>query len=1350
MARERSRRLMVLLALATPALAQAENHVGINVHVPAPDLIDLCANAGVSWVRMDGDWLSLNPARGRYEWTALDRSVDAARARGIRVFISLGYTPPWVPRVPRARADTAPQNDEPATSDEWRTFVTEAVRHYRARGVQHFGMWNEPNLESFWEEAAGVDPYIDKILVPGAAAVRAACADCVVLGPDLAHLGDYHLFLDRVLARARASLDVLTHHTYGGWPETGTTLFSGDNFLQTIETRRFPFTRPALREVLDARGYTGEVWITETGYRARPPGDAAAEERQAIYVRRALEEQLARPWWTHTFFYEVMDCGVDQVGCDIDGFGLARPLRPITTGARSFPADYRLKPAFNTLRDFIRAHPEIVSRAAPAACANGLDDDGDGRVDAADRGCSSGLDNSESDDPPRRRVEALAVAPDAIRVDGSLDDWSDAGWVTLDRDDWVGAVPLLVASDAGVRFAARWSAGAVYLAAEVSDDRHVNDNADDALWAGDSLQLAFDVARNYGARYDSTDDHELTFALARGAPRAFRFHGPAGTNALGTWAVSRDGSRTLYEVALPPAALRPASFTRGLTVGFSFLVNDNDGQTTAEGNGREGWLQLTDGIGRTKDPYHFGELVLGADAPTPPPADAGVTAPLDAGVAPRDDGGNSAPVDAPSAPLDARAGDAVDLPSSGCGCRTSSSGARGSAWSLAGLALLAGRRRRRRGLLALALAALAFGCSNEDVIDPSAGVVITDDQVASLAIVPEGSFDGTLSLSTDATSVGQRFRAVATDRDGRSANVSQRARWSVGGVNATQALAPQGDFSARAPGEYTVTATLGAQTARVTVRVRLVGAVAVEGTPTGADVPPATGFADRPAASVAYPPDGAIFPVNMAGVEAHIRRARGAQSEFSLRLSNGLAELTLTGLCRATQLDPAGCAAPVPTRLLAGLAAASELGPLELRATVREAGGAGASEAPVVRVSWANVPLEGALYYWSTRIGENTTAIHRMDLSRVGVGPERWYQQGRDAPEINGERPCVGCHAISRDGRRMGIAYGGSDPGSFALVDVATRRPIASRLAPRAYGGPATFGTMSALSPEGDRIVTVLRGAMTLRRADATLAPLAPLFATGLAGDDRATQPQWSDDGRLLAFVGFNQTMYDCSSPPCGDRQKDNGDLAPYGQVYIASVDGERVGAPRVLVPRSTEMGGRAYTNHYPAFSDDSLLVVFNRVRCDAPGNDQGYAVDRTGAAANCSGYDNPGTRVMIAPAGGGAPLALDAMNTGETYTNSWPRFGPTHGRFRGAALYWVAFSSKRPYGLRLPGDTTGRAPMVAPQLWLAAITLGQGDVPSGDPSAPAVWLAGQNLDPAVASGNHVPQWVRSYVPTPE
>ena len=40
-----------------------------------------------------------------------------------------------------------------------------------------------------------------------------------------------------------------------------------------------------------------------------PIGDAGEEDLQAVYVRRVLEEQLGRAWYTNSFFYEISDCG---------------------------------------------------------------------------------------------------------------------------------------------------------------------------------------------------------------------------------------------------------------------------------------------------------------------------------------------------------------------------------------------------------------------------------------------------------------------------------------------------------------------------------------------------------------------------------------------------------------------------------------------------------------------------------------------------------------------------------------------------------------------------------------------------------------------------------------------------------------------------------------------------------------------------------------------------------------------------------------------------------------------------------------------------------------------------------
>ncbi len=70
-------------------------------------------------------------------------------------------------------------------------------------------------------------------------------------------------------------------------------------------------------------------------------------------------------------------------------------------------------------------------------------------------------------------------------------------------------------------------------------------------------------------------------------------------------AISRHDQKTSYQIALPWEEIveSGAEIEPGLTLGFSLLINDNDGQ------GR-GWIEYMGGIGASKDPNAFGELVL--------------------------------------------------------------------------------------------------------------------------------------------------------------------------------------------------------------------------------------------------------------------------------------------------------------------------------------------------------------------------------------------------------------------------------------------------------------------------------------------------------------------------------------------------------------------------------------------------------------------------------------------------------------------------------------------------------------------------------------------------------------------
>jgi len=180
-----------------------------------------------------------------------------------------------------------------------------------------------------------------------------------------------------------------------------------------------------------------------------------------------------------------------------------------------------------------------------------------------------------------------------------------------------------------------------------------------------------------------------------------------------------------------------------------------------------------------------------------------------------------------------------------------------------------------------------------------------------------------------------------------------------------------------------------------------------------------------------------------------------------------------------------------------------------------------------------------------------------------------------------------------------------------------------------------------------------------------------------------------------------------------------------------------------VLVPRKD-----GFTSYYPSVSDDDALVVFNQSDCAGLFKSAPYGQDP------CDGYDDVTTTLNLISPKGGTPIVLARAGGAANSGNSWPRWSPDHGTFRGKRLYWLAFSSRRPYGLMFNqvngGDIQGAINNSHPQLWFAAVYAPE-DNPQGDPSFAGIWLPGQNplqTDPQAnqPNGNHVPVWVKKVV----
>ncbi len=209
-----------------------------------------------------------------------------------------------------------------------------------------------------------------------------------------------------------------------------------------------------------------------------------------------------------------------------------------------------------------------------------------------------------------RNVSSLtAVKADTpIQIDGAIDtgEWNHAMSFKLDKasqvrliDDWGGP------DDLSATAYTKWDEDYLYLAVSVTDNTYYNTYLPGDLWKGDSIQFTIDPGRSAGP--GSLGWSENNIALNSDTNSVMKTGGYGGNDLSDSLiSIKRDGSKTNYEMAVKwtdilPAGMIPAS---GTDLGFSFLVNDNDGTL------RRGWMEYMSGIGLTKDPNLYGDLIL--------------------------------------------------------------------------------------------------------------------------------------------------------------------------------------------------------------------------------------------------------------------------------------------------------------------------------------------------------------------------------------------------------------------------------------------------------------------------------------------------------------------------------------------------------------------------------------------------------------------------------------------------------------------------------------------------------------------------------------------------------------------
>lgn len=253
--------------------------------------------------RIKPDFDTTDPAA--YDWSKYDALVDAVKARGWKMLLTVsGPVPRW---ATEGRSDQVTRPDD----SEFAQFVTALARHYGTK-VDLWSIWNEPNQPQFLKpqydsKHRPASPRIYRALYRAALKGFAAggLAKPVVLLGETSPRGTGKVVAPLTFLRGTLCLSTSYRRSKGCGP-----LATAGYAHHAYTTRQGPFFKPSgkndvtigvlsrLTTALDRAGRAGaipkglDVYLTEFGIQSTPdPLYGVPQQQQAEY--RAISERIA-------------------------------------------------------------------------------------------------------------------------------------------------------------------------------------------------------------------------------------------------------------------------------------------------------------------------------------------------------------------------------------------------------------------------------------------------------------------------------------------------------------------------------------------------------------------------------------------------------------------------------------------------------------------------------------------------------------------------------------------------------------------------------------------------------------------------------------------------------------------------------------------------------------------------------------------------------------------------------------------------------------------------------------------------------------------------------------------------
>jgi hypothetical protein len=331
--------LLAALALAAAPASAVETGVNETLGQTRPTA-QSASDLGAQWIRLWASWEQMEPGPGGWDQRLLDatnQSVNAAKARGLKVLMVVQRSPAW---ASGGKGGTTPPSD-PSTFG-----AAMGALAQKLPGVDAWELWNEEDETIFW--AGGADPAKYAAMVRSAyPAIKASQpSDVVVTG---ATVGNNFDFVDALYRHGiKGSFDAVGVHT-----DTAC-LVNGPGVLYRDEQGkigRYAFTGYREVHAVMARHGDGDkpIWMTELGWNTQ--SDAAgscntgmwagqkplgvSEEQQAQFLTEAYRCVAADPYVGVALWFGLQDIPRSRYA---GGYGLYRLNGSAKPSAAAFAA----------------------------------------------------------------------------------------------------------------------------------------------------------------------------------------------------------------------------------------------------------------------------------------------------------------------------------------------------------------------------------------------------------------------------------------------------------------------------------------------------------------------------------------------------------------------------------------------------------------------------------------------------------------------------------------------------------------------------------------------------------------------------------------------------------------------------------------------------------------------------------------------------------------------------------------------------------------------------------------------------------------------------------------------------